>query len=44
MALKIVRDRGEAEDVTQNIFLDFYRAVAQSDPAKAALRLAGRVN
>src|SRR5580693_3294336 len=34
IALKIVRDPAEAEDVTQTIFLDFYRAVAQFDPRK----------
>ncbi len=34
IALKIVRDRQEAEDVTQTVFLDVYRAVAQFDPRK----------
>src|ERR1039458_9380262 len=34
IALKIVRDPGEAEDVTQIVFLDIYRAVAQFDPNK----------
>jgi RNA polymerase sigma-70 factor, ECF subfamily len=34
IALKLVRDRGEAEDVTQIVFLDIYRAVAQFDPGK----------
>jgi RNA polymerase sigma-70 factor, ECF subfamily len=34
IALRIVRDPGEAEDVTQTVFLDFYRAVAQFDPRK----------
>jgi len=34
IALKIVRDPGEAEDVTQIVFLDIYRAVAQFDPSK----------
>jgi RNA polymerase sigma-70 factor, ECF subfamily len=34
IALKIVRDPGEAEDVTQTVFLDVYRAVAQFDPGK----------
>lgn len=34
IALKIVRDPGEAEDVTQTVFLDVYRAVAQFDPSK----------
>jgi RNA polymerase sigma-70 factor (ECF subfamily) len=34
IALRIVRDPGEAEDVTQTVFLDVYRAVAQFDPGK----------
>jgi len=34
IALKILRDPGEAEDVTQTVFLDVYRAVAQFDPRK----------
>jgi RNA polymerase sigma-70 factor, ECF subfamily len=34
IAVKIVRDPGEAEDVTQTVFLDVYRAVAQFDPRK----------
>ncbi len=34
VALKIVRDPGEAEDVTQTVFLDVFRAVAQFDPRK----------
>jgi RNA polymerase sigma-70 factor (ECF subfamily) len=34
IALKIVRDPGEAEDVTQTVFLDIFRAVAQFDPGK----------
>jgi RNA polymerase sigma-70 factor (ECF subfamily) len=36
IALKIVRDPGEAEDVTQTVFLDVYRAVAQFDPSKGS--------
>ena len=39
IALKIVRDRGEAEDVTQNVFLEIYRSVAQFDPAKGTLKI-----
>ena len=38
IALKIVRDNGEAEDVTQNVFLEIYRSVAQFDPAKGNLK------
>jgi RNA polymerase sigma-70 factor (ECF subfamily) len=39
IALKIVRDRGEAEDVTQVVFLEIYRSVAQFDPAKGTLKI-----
>src|ERR1700727_3886413 len=39
IALKIVRDRGEAEDVTQNVFLEVYRSVAQFDPTKGTLKV-----
>jgi RNA polymerase sigma-70 factor, ECF subfamily len=39
IALKIVRDRGEAEDVTQSVFLEIYRSVAQFDPAKGTLKV-----
>jgi RNA polymerase sigma-70 factor, ECF subfamily len=39
IALKIVRDRGEAEDVTQNVFLEIYRSVAQFDPAKGTTKI-----
>src|SRR5271170_796580 len=34
IALTIVRDPGEAEDVAQTVFLDVFRAVAQFDPRK----------
>jgi RNA polymerase sigma-70 factor, ECF subfamily len=34
IALRIVRDPGEAEEVVQTVFLDIYRAVANFDPAK----------
>lgn len=39
IALKIVRDRGEAEDVMQNVFLEIFRSVAQFNPAKATTQL-----
>jgi RNA polymerase sigma-70 factor (ECF subfamily) len=39
IAYKILRDRGEAEDVTQNVFLEIYRSVAQFDPAKGTLKV-----
>ena len=32
IALRIVRDPGEAEEVVQTVFLDIYRAVAKFDP------------
>lgn len=39
IAVKIVRDPGEAEDVTQTVFLDIYRAVGQFDPAKGSTKV-----
>ena len=39
IALKIVRDRGEAEDVMQNVFLDIFRAVRQFDPSKGSTKV-----
>jgi RNA polymerase sigma-70 factor (ECF subfamily) len=38
IALKIVRDRGEAEDVMQNVFLEIFRAAAQFDPSKGSTK------
>jgi RNA polymerase sigma-70 factor, ECF subfamily len=38
IALKIVRDRGEAEDVMQNVFLEIFRAAAQFDPVKGSTK------
>jgi len=38
VALKIVRDAGEAEDLTQNVFLEIYRAAAQFDPCKGSTK------
>jgi RNA polymerase sigma-70 factor, ECF subfamily len=38
IALKIVRDRSEAEDVSQNVFLEIFRAAAQFDPHKGTTR------
>jgi RNA polymerase sigma-70 factor, ECF subfamily len=39
IALRIVRDPGEAEDVTQNVFLEILRSVAQFDPAKGTTKV-----
>jgi RNA polymerase sigma-70 factor, ECF subfamily len=39
IALKIIRDRSEAEDVTQNVFLEIYSSVAQFDPCKGTLKV-----
>ena len=38
IALKIVRDPGEAEDVMQNVFLEIFRSAAQFDPAKGTTK------
>jgi RNA polymerase sigma-70 factor (ECF subfamily) len=38
IALKIVRDPGEAEDVMQNVFLEIYRSAAQFDPARGTTK------
>jgi RNA polymerase sigma-70 factor (ECF subfamily) len=39
IALKIVRDRGEAEEVMQNVFLEVFRAVTQFNPAKGTTKV-----
>ena len=39
IALRIVRDAGEAEDVTQIVFLDVFRAAAQFDASKGTTRV-----
>lgn len=38
-ALYILRDVGEAEDLTQAVFLEFYRKMGQFDPAKGTLKV-----
>lgn len=38
-ALSILRDAGEAEDLTQSVFLEVYRKVGQFDPAKGSLKV-----
>jgi RNA polymerase sigma-70 factor (ECF subfamily) len=39
VALKILRDKGEAEDVSQEVFVKLYRTVAQFDAAKGKTRM-----
>jgi len=39
IALKIVRDPAEAEDVTQVVFLEIFRTVAQFDPSKSTTKV-----
>lgn len=38
IALNVVRDRGEAEDVMQTVFLEIFRAAAQFDPSKGTTK------
>lgn len=38
IALKIVRDAGEAEDVMQNVFFEIFRSAAQFDPTKGTTK------
>lgn len=38
-ALKIVRDAAEAEEVTQSVFFEIYRAARQYDPARGTLKV-----
>jgi RNA polymerase sigma-70 factor (ECF subfamily) len=39
VALKIVRDPGEPEDVMQSVFLEIFRSVAQFDSAKGTTKV-----
>jgi RNA polymerase sigma-70 factor (ECF subfamily) len=39
IALKIVRDPGEAEDVMQTVFLEIFRSAAQFDPDKGTTKV-----
>ena len=38
-ALKIVRDVGEAQEVTQSVFFEIYRAARRFDPARGSLKV-----
>jgi RNA polymerase sigma-70 factor (ECF subfamily) len=39
VALRILRDAGEAEDLMQSVFLEVFRAAAQFDPAKGTTKV-----
>lgn len=39
IALKILRDAGEAEDLMQTVFLEIFRSAAQFDPAKGTTKV-----
>jgi RNA polymerase sigma-70 factor (ECF subfamily) len=39
IALRILRDPGEAEDLLQAVFLEIFRAAAQFDPAKGTTKV-----
>jgi RNA polymerase sigma-70 factor (ECF subfamily) len=39
VALRIVHDVGEAQEVTQNVFFEFYRAARRFDPARGTLKV-----
>lgn len=38
IALRILRDAGEAEDLMQDVFLEIFKKAAQFDPAKGSLK------
>jgi len=39
VAVRIVNDPGEAEEVVQTVFLDFFRGLASFDPSKGILKV-----
>lgn len=39
IALRIVHDAGEAQEVTQNVFFEFYRSAKRFDPARGTLKV-----
>jgi RNA polymerase sigma-70 factor, ECF subfamily len=39
IALRILRDAGEAEDLVQSVFLEIFRSAAQFDPAKGSTKV-----
>jgi RNA polymerase sigma-70 factor, ECF subfamily len=38
VALRIVHDAGEAQEVTQNVFFECYRSAKRFDPARGTLK------
>jgi hypothetical protein len=39
VALRVLRDAGETEDLTQTVFLEIYRKMGQFDPARGTLKV-----
>lgn len=39
VALRIVHDAGEAQEVTQNVFFEFYRSARRFDPSRGTLKV-----
>jgi RNA polymerase sigma-70 factor (ECF subfamily) len=39
VAMKILRDLGEAEDLMQSVFLEIFKSAAQFDPARGTLKV-----
>jgi RNA polymerase sigma-70 factor, ECF subfamily len=39
VALRIVHDVGEAQEIAQNVFFEFYRAARRFDPARGTLKV-----
>src|SRR5579862_702413 len=39
VALRVLRDAGEAEDLTQSVFLEIYRKLGQFDPRRGTLKV-----
>jgi RNA polymerase sigma-70 factor (ECF subfamily) len=39
VALRIVHDVGEAQEITQNVFFEFYRSARRFDPARGTLKV-----
>src|SRR5438876_10778488 len=39
IALRILRDAGEAEDLVQSVFMEIFRSAAQFDPAKGTAKV-----